>query len=247
MQGSVPGAGEQGRSFIDDIAIGTAWEDVAQVDVPRLSLEINRTDGNGRLINNSDVSLDVNGYSIESAMGSLDADGWNSLDEQNLGNWLQNSATANQLAETQFLTAATVAPGGQLPLGKLFTVGGEEDVTARFTSQDGLLNVAHVAFVEGSVAGDLNGDGAINFGDLSPFVLALTDVPAYDEMFPELVDSRVARCDTSGDGSCNFGDLTPFVNLLTGGPASSSAVPEPASALLMAAAGIVLAMTRRQV
>jgi hypothetical protein len=76
--------------------------------------------------------------------------------------------------------------------------------------------------------GDLNGDDLVNFGDLSPFVKALTDIPGYEAMFPGL--DRVARCDVSGDGLCNFGDLTPFANLLTGGPgigAGMSAVPEP--------------------
>jgi hypothetical protein len=75
--------------------------------------------------------------------------------------------------------------------------------------------------------GDLNGDGQINFGDLTPFVTALTDPAAYETMFPEL--DRVARCDASGDGMCNFSDLTPFVALLTGGSAGGSAVPEPAT------------------
>jgi hypothetical protein len=73
------------------------------------------------------------------------------------------------------------------------------------------------------LVGDLNGDDAVNFGDLTPFVTALTDAPAYEAMFPGL--DRVARCDTSGDGQCNFGDLTPFVALLTEAPDASA--PEP--------------------
>jgi hypothetical protein len=92
--------------------------------------------------------------------------------------------------------------------------------------------------------GDLNGDDMVNFGDLTPFVLALTDTAAYDAMFPELVDTRVGRCDTSGDSACNFGDLTPFVNLLTGEPGSSSAIPEPSMVLLAVAAGVLLVPKR---
>jgi hypothetical protein len=76
--------------------------------------------------------------------------------------------------------------------------------------------------------GDLNDDGMVNFGDLSPFVLALTDIPAYEVMFP---GDRIARCDVSGDGMCNFGDLTPFAELLTGAAGShhQAAVPEPSA------------------
>jgi hypothetical protein len=76
--------------------------------------------------------------------------------------------------------------------------------------------------------------------------LALTDVPAYDAMFPALVDTRVARCDTSGDGSCNFGDLTPFVGILTGGPGSASAVPEPGALWLTLAISLGTLIGRRR-
>jgi hypothetical protein len=70
-------------------------------------------------------------------------------------------------------------------------------------------------------AGDLNGDGQTNFGDLTPFVKALIDPAGYAAMFPGL--DRVARGDVNGDGQLNFADLTPFVNLLVGGSASGAA------------------------
>jgi hypothetical protein len=95
----------------------------------------------------------------------------------------------------------------------------------------------------GLLVGDLNGDGTVNFGDLTPFVLALTDPDAYADMFPGL--DRVGLCDTSGDGACNFGDLTPFVAILTGGgsAAGSAAVPEP-TALAMCVATLLWAFAQ---
>ena len=42
--------------YVDDIAIGTTWADVATVNVPRLTLEVNTTNGQTRLINNTDAS-----------------------------------------------------------------------------------------------------------------------------------------------------------------------------------------------
>ena len=62
--------------------------------------------------------------------------------------------------------------------------------------------------------GDLNCDGAVNFGDIDPFVLALTDAAGYAAAFPNC--NRIAA-DTNGDGVVNFGDIDSFVALLTGG------------------------------
>jgi hypothetical protein len=91
-------------------------------------------------------------------------------------------------------------------------------------------------------AGDLNGDEMINFGDLTPFVLALSNISSYETMFPGL--DRVARCDVNDDGSCNFGDLTPFVTLLSGGIGTSAGqpVPEPPAFVLISV--VVLAAAR---
>ena len=62
-------------------------------------------------------------------------------------------------------------------------------------------------------AGDVNCDGAINYGDIDPFVMALTDPGHYAEMYPEC--DRM-RADVNGDGLVNNADIDPFVALLTG-------------------------------
>jgi hypothetical protein len=72
------------------------------------------------------------------------------------------------------------------------------------------------------LAGDLNNDGAVNFGDLTPFAIALTDPSRYDSMFPELAETRIARCDTNMDGTCNFADLASFVQRVSGRTSSGS-------------------------
>jgi len=74
--------------------------------------------------------------------------------------------------------------------------------------------------------GDTNGDGAVDFGDLTPFVTALTSPDDFQGIFP-------VSCDLSRDDLCNFADLTPFANALTGGGLGSASVPEP-SALWLA-------------
>ena len=62
--------------------------------------------------------------------------------------------------------------------------------------------------------GDLNCDGVVNFGDIDPFVLALTDAAGYVAAFP---DCDMSLADINGDGAVNFGDIDPFVELLTSG------------------------------
>jgi hypothetical protein len=61
--------------------------------------------------------------------------------------------------------------------------------------------------------GDLNCDGVVNFGDIDPFVLALTNPGQYAIDFPDC-DANLA--DINGDTEVNFGDIDPFVVLLTG-------------------------------
>jgi hypothetical protein len=62
-------------------------------------------------------------------------------------------------------------------------------------------------------AGDLNCDGVIDFGDINPFVLALTDLGAWQARYAGCPD---ANGDINGDGSVGFGDINPFIALLTG-------------------------------
>ena len=59
----------------------------------------------------------------------------------------------------------------------------------------------------------MNGDGAINFLDISPFVLALSDAAAYQAIYPNL-DPAVSG-DTNGSGSINFLDISGFIVLLS--------------------------------
>ena len=65
----------------------------------------------------------------------------------------------------------------------------------------------------GCPIGDLNCDGAADFGDINPFVLALSNPAAYAAAYPGCVGTG----DINGDGSTDFADINPFVTLLSGG------------------------------
>ncbi|MCG3129217.1 MAG: hypothetical protein CHACPFDD_04135 [Phycisphaerae bacterium] len=59
--------------------------------------------------------------------------------------------------------------------------------------------------------GDLNCDDRVDFGDVDPLVLLLTDPGAYAADYPNC-DPRLA--DVNGDGSVNAFDVDPFIELL---------------------------------
>jgi hypothetical protein len=60
--------------------------------------------------------------------------------------------------------------------------------------------------------GDLNCDGFVDFGDINPFVLALTNPAAYRTLYPHC---NIMNGDINRDGVVDFGDINPFVWLLT--------------------------------
>ncbi len=62
------------------------------------------------------------------------------------------------------------------------------------------------------VRGDLNCDGQVNFDDINPFVLALSDPGGYHQQYP---NCNILTGDCNGDGRVSFDDINPFVALLT--------------------------------
>jgi hypothetical protein len=63
------------------------------------------------------------------------------------------------------------------------------------------------------LVGDLNCDGRVDFGDINPFVLRLSNPTGYQAAYPGCPD---ANGDINTDGQVNFGDINPFVALLSG-------------------------------
>lgn len=138
--------------FIDDIAIGTTWNDVVSVSVPRLTVEVDTTTGTVTLVNDTAFDIDLAYYELLSEGGSL-LDTWNSLDDQNVdsGEWTENSPSADQLIESNFTDSTTLlSSGGSLILtGAYNTVIDAQDLVARWGVKegfDGMLNLATVVY-----------------------------------------------------------------------------------------------------
>ncbi len=66
----------------------------------------------------------------------------------------------------------------------------------------------------GGLTGDLNCDGAVDFGDINPFVLILSDPAAWQAAYP---GCPTLNGDIDGNGTVGFEDINPFVTLLSGG------------------------------
>ena len=64
-----------------------------------------------------------------------------------------------------------------------------------------------------SLPGDTNCDGIISYGDINPFVVALTGQSAYEAAYP---GCPWLNADVNGDGTVTYGDINPFVELLAG-------------------------------
>ena len=72
-------------------------------------------------------------------------------------------------------------------------------------------NLVHIGPIV--LPGDVNCDGAINFGDINPFVQILSDFTGWQAAHP---GCPWQNGDCNGDGQVNFADINPFVALLTG-------------------------------
>ena len=95
------------------------------------------------------------------------------------------------------------------------TTGGCESLTADEcnTSGGSYLGDGTECPRDPGLPGDTNCDGVVNFGDIDPFVLALTNYSGpsgYRETY-----QPCDNADANGDGLVNFGDIDPFVALLT--------------------------------
>ena len=120
--------------------------------------------------------------------------------------------------------------GGTLTLDNLFftQIGfGDADsytVTLTFDNEvptwgnHGRLTIDNLALQTGLVVchGDVNCDGSINFADINPFVLYLSNFAAWQTTY---ANCPVQNGDINGDGTYpSFGDINPFVALLSQQP-----------------------------
>lgn len=119
----------------------------------------------------------------------------------------------------------TLPPGGFVPLDFQVHVpagtapGTLETITllASFADNPNAMSLAttSIVVVASMLPGDLNCDGSVNFRDINPFVLYLSNPSAWQATYPSC---NLLNGDINGDGTYpSFRDINPFVALLSGG------------------------------
>ena len=76
------------------------------------------------------------------------------------------------------------------------------------------------------IRGDTNCDGAVNFKDINPFVLALSAPQEYERVY----DCTLLQADCNADHLVDFQDINPFVAILSGQSAATVTPATPRSA-----------------
>ena len=163
----------------------------------------------------------------------------------------------------QGLVAEWIARGGAAGVGHVEEPGaGSPNITdeSRFfemllngytwaeAAWNGTFQLSYVNTVVGDplmrwhprLLGDMDISGEVNSDDIGPFILAMTQLDSYVELYGL---DPVVMGDMDGSNSFNSDDISLFIGLLPGSP-PGGAVPEPTALCLLAMGG--LALIRRQ-
>lgn len=115
VPGRVPGQGfvletrPGGNGVITSLAIRST-----------LVLEVDRDTGSVQITQPFGSTVDMDGYSIESASGNLGSGTWTSLDSQNISDWTEANASSTALNELK-PTSFTTVSGAGFDLGQAYT------------------------------------------------------------------------------------------------------------------------------
>ena len=234
-----------------------------------LDLQVNKTTGQLKIVNNSVTARDINFYEIGdgNSNNTLNA-AWDSLSDQGIdpledpngatpgaGNdpgetWTEAGGSNSNLLGELYLQGSTnlAASGGSVTMADGFTGGNGAPETLVFEYAEvgaAATTTGTVSYVT-SLLGDMNADDVIDDADIPLFVQALVDRAAYNALghySPEVVD---IIGDLDGSGTFDLGDVGPFKTAVLGaGSASGSAVPEP-STLVLLALGLMAVGRRRK-
>jgi hypothetical protein len=222
---------------------------------PLPTLTVNRDTGAISLSNPTPGNVQIKGYSITSAAGSLNPATWTSIDADNTfdpnGTWTSQSSTATNLAESVTggtLDGGTLASAASRSVGTPWIKTPFQDLVFGFTLGDNSTGFGLVQYTGTALArSDLNGDGAVNVADWSLFL-----PNSFTTFASDTAVAAYRKGDLDGDLDSDFADFQLFKTdfIAVNGAAAfaelSGAVPEPASLSLAAIALSIVHMRFRR-
>lgn len=209
--------------------------------VNNLTLLVDPATGQTQIRNTSLFPISLDGYTVASTFGALDATQWSSLDDQNSagGDWQEANATVNRISELKFDGAVNLSTSQSLAIGNAYNeASGKRDLTFQFilsgeqTARTGA--VVYGTITAPTIPGDFDGNGMVNAADLAQWK---GDFGVNDDS------------DANGDGRTDGSDFLIWQrNYGTGVPASSAAaaVPEPTALALVGLGVASVALMRRR-
>jgi len=218
-------------------------------------LVVNRDTGAISLANQSAGNIQLKGYSISSAAGSLNPAAWTSIDADNTfdpnGTWTPQSSTSLQIAES--VTGGTL-DGGSLAAASSRGIGTPwiktpfQDLTFGFTLGDNSTATGQIQYTgAAALRSDFNGDGAINVADWGLFL-----PNSFTTFAADTAVAAYRKGDLDGDKDNDYADFKLFkidyvaANGTAAFAALTGVVPEPAGMALAALTSIALFGVRRR-
>lgn len=208
-----------------------------------LILQVDRSSGEMKLLNEGPDSYNTDFYQLTSAGGSLNPAGWNSLHDQ-LPNWLETGvANANSLAEANLSGSTLFGPATDRSLGIAYnkTVDAR-DIQLTYTTTGGVSVAAEVRYINApaGVPGDYNQNGTVDAADYAVWRNRLGQNFQLPNEVSGVTPGQVTSHDYT-EWKKRFG------NTSGSGSTSPSAVPEPTTfALIILSVATGACFTRRR-
>ncbi len=196
--------------FVDLDRFYITDEDPISNSLDLLSIEVNIDSGQTKLLNDSSSTFDIDHYRITSASNSLDADTWNSLDEQNydaIGGGVGESwdeaggSDSGVLAELYLLGSSVFDPAESIGIGRAFRPGGTPDLVFEYRdARNGNVFEGTVSYVMGGINGDFDNNGLYECADVDALVAEIAG------------GTNNSSFDLTGDGNVNGADLIAWLS-----------------------------------
>jgi hypothetical protein len=212
------------RLSLDYAAGGTLGQVVTLNVDSTLNLRVDLSNGTATIQNPAPgaTPMNIDGYIIRSASGSLNAAGFIGVGQSGWLPGLPPSQSDGVISETNFAGALAIPQGGSFPIGAAFDSSGSQDLTFEFHLSTNEILRGTVEYVGvPSLPADFNHSGGVNGADLTVWKGAF---------------GPGTGADANGDGRSDGADFLVWQRTLGAGTQAApaaGAVPEPNAWLAM--------------